>query len=93
MNKKCPKCGSDKAELKEKKSKHGVAWFILFGWLWLIWICTKWMIGCCIFMFYDWYMYILAKNKDKGYVWQSKKWFSASTKRYYCHECGNNFTV
>ena len=34
---------------------------------------------------------IVAKSTGKGYVWQSKKWFSNNKKIYYCHDCGNNF--
>lgn len=88
---KCPKCGSNKTQLTNVKSKHGILWLILFGWLWIFWIMCKWMIGFFIFVFYDWWMAIIAKNRKKGYVYRSKGWFTGSTKSYYCNDCGNNF--
>ena len=54
INVKCPKCGSTKVQLSDESKKHGCLWLILFGWLYVIWVMIKWMIGAFIFMFYDW---------------------------------------
>ena len=45
LNQKCPKCGSTHVQLSNIESKHGCFWFILFGWIYLIWILIKWCIG------------------------------------------------
>lgn len=91
LDKKCPKCGSTKVQLSSVKSKHSVLWLILFGWAWIFWIMCKWMIGFMILIFYDWWMDIIAKSKNRGYVWKSKGWFTLSSKTYYCHNCNHNF--
>lgn len=88
---KCPKCGSSKTQLTRAKSKHSILWLILFGIWWIMWLMVKWMIGCTIFLFYDWWMMIIKKSSGKGYVPASKGWFTFSKREYYCHDCGNNF--
>ena len=89
--KKCPKCGSNKTQLTSDKSKHGILWFILFGLYYVFWLMCKWMVGLCVLLCYDWWMAIIAKSRGKGYVFKSKGWFEFSTKKYYCHDCGDNF--
>lgn len=91
INRKCPKCGSDKVQLSSERSKHGCLFLILFGVYYLCWLILRWCIGLTILCLYDWWMSILQKNKGQGYVWQSLKWFSNTKKIYYCHNCGNNF--
>jgi len=91
INVKCPKCGSTKVQLSNEESKRGCFYFIFFGLYYIFWIMIKWMIGLMVFMFYDWWMAIVKLTQNKGYVWQSKKWFSGRRKIYYCHECGYNF--
>lgn len=88
---KCPKCGSSKTQLTNVKSKHSLIWLILFGWIWVIWLMIKWMIGFTIFICYDWWMMIIKKNSGKGYVPASKGWFAFIKREYYCNDCGNNF--
>lgn len=91
INVKCPKCGSTHVQLSNESSKHGCLWTILFGIYYIFWIMIKWIIGAMIFMCYDWWMAIIKAVTGKGHVCQSKKWFSASKKIYYCHNCGYNF--
>lgn len=91
INRKCPKCGSDKVQLSNERSKHGCFWLIFFGWFYLIWVMIKWIIGLMILFLFDWWMAIIQKVRKKGYVWQSKKWFSGRKQIYYCHDCGYNF--
>ena len=91
INRKCPKCGSERVQLSDVQKKHGCLWFILLGWIYVFWVMIKWMIGIIIFFVYDWWMAIVKASQGKGHVWQSKKWFSGSSKVYYCHDCGHNF--
>jgi len=91
MNKKCPKCGGVKVQLSNERSKNGCLWFILFGWVYLMWVFIKWMIGLFILVLFDWWIAIIKMSMGKGYIWQSKKWFSGVKKIYFCHDCGNNF--
>lgn len=91
INVKCPKCGGAHVQLSNEASKHGCLWTILFGFCYLWWVIIKWMIGMCVFLFYDWWMAIIHVASGKGHVWQAKKWFSNRKKIYYCHDCGHNF--
>ena len=91
INVKCPKCGGTKVQLSSESNKHGCIMTILFGVYYLIWAMFKWIIGLCILMFVDWWMAIVKKSQGKGYVWQSKRWFSNRRKVYFCHDCGYNF--
>lgn len=91
LNIKCPKCGSTKVQLSSEKSKHGCLWMILFGIWYFMWIMAKWFVGMMIFLCYDWWMAIIKKSTGKGYVWQSKGWFSTKKRIYFCHDCGHNF--
>ena len=91
LNIKCPKCGSTKVQCSNERSKHGCMWFILFGMWYFMWITIKWMIGFMILVCWDWWMSIIQKSTGKGYLWQSKKWFSGTKKIYFCHDCGYNF--
>ena len=81
LNQKCFKCGSAHVQLSNVESKHGCRWFILFGWLYLIWIPIKWVIWSVVFVCIDWWMAIIKKAQGKGYVWKSKRWFSGRKKR------------
>lgn len=89
--KKCPKCGSSKTQMTQKKSKHGLLWAILFGIFWLMWVMMKWVVGVMIFICYDWWMAIIKKKDGKGYHYVSAEWFKTSKTYYYCNDCGNNF--
>ena len=91
INRKCPKCGSNKVQLSNERSKHGCLWFLLLGWIYVFWVICKWMIGFMIFMCWDWWVAIIKAVMNKGHVWQSKKWFSGKKQVYYCHDCGYNF--
>ena len=91
LNVKCPKCGSTEVQLSSVSSKHGCLWFILLGWVYLITIPIKWIIGLAVLCFVDWWMAIIKKKQGKGYIWKSKRWFSGKKKVYYCHSCGHNF--
>ena len=91
MNPKCPKCGSDRVQLSNERSKHGCLWFVLLGWLFLIWLMVKWCIGFIVLCCIDWWMAIIKKSQGKGYIWKCKRWFSGKKRIYYCHECSYNF--
>lgn len=90
-NQQCPKCGSTHVQLSNVESKQGCLWFLIFGWIYLIWIPIKWCIGLVVFICIDWWMAIIKKKQGKGYVWRSKRWFSGRNKTYYCHDCSHNF--
>ena len=91
IKRKCPRCGSSRVQLSSERSKHGCLWAILFGMYYIVWIMFKWSIGLCILFVWDWWMAIIKKASGKGYVWQSKKWFSGKNQVFYCHNCGYNF--
>ncbi len=91
VNHKCPNCGSTHVQLSNEESKHGFFFFLFLGWLYLIWILFKWMIGIIVFLLYDWWVAIIHAAKGKGHVWQCKKLFSGRRRIYYCHDCGKNF--
>ncbi len=91
MNKKCPRCGSDKVQLSSERSKNGCLWFLLFGVLYIGYVIIRWIIGTIIFILYDWWMSLVRRGQGLGYIWQSKKWFSLNKRVFYCHNCSNNF--
>ncbi len=91
LNMTCPKCGGTKVQLSDVKSKHGCLWFILLGWLYILWVLIKWSIGVLVFLLFDWWLSIVYSSKGKQYLWHCKKWFSGKTCYYYCHDCGYNF--
>ena len=91
LNRKCPKCGSEKVALSDNKSKHGCLWLLLFGWLYIFLVMFKWLIGLMVLICFDWWMAIIKAVQKKGYVWKSRRWFSGKTSYYYCHDCGHNF--
>ncbi len=91
VNTKCPKCGSEKVQCSNERSKNGCFWFIIFGWWYVILLMFKWMIGFIVLLCWDWWMALVKKNSGKGYIWKSRKWFSGKKKIYYCHDCGHNF--
>lgn len=91
LNRTCPKCGGNHVQMSDEKSKHGCLWTLLFGVYYLIVLIFKWVIGFFILVFYDSWMSIVKKCQKKGYVWQSKKWFSGKKRVFYCHDCGYNF--
>ena len=91
INRKCPKCGGTKVQLSSESSKHGCLYMILFGLWYFILVMFKWMIGAMLLVCYDWWMAIVRATSGKGYVWQSKLWFSNRKQIYFCHDCGHNF--
>ena len=91
INRICPKCGGNHVQMSDENSKHGCLWTLLFGVYYLIVLICKWVIGFCILILYDSWMSIVKKCQKKGYVWQSKKWFSGKKRVFYCHDCGYNF--
>lgn len=91
INVKCPKCGSTKVQLSNEIKKRGCFWFLIFGLWYACWVMVKWTIGFMLLILYDWWMAIIKSSQKKGYVWQSKRWFSGRSKIYYCHDCGYNF--
>ncbi len=90
-NVKCPHCGSNNVQFSSERSKHGCLWFLLFGWLYILWILCKWMIGLLVLLLWDWWVAIIVSLTGKGYIWKCKGWFSGTKKIYYCHNCGHNF--
>lgn len=91
LNPKCPKCGSTRVQLSHVESHPGCLWFLLLGWIYLLWVWMKWCVGILIFFYLDWWLAILQKVRGKGYIWKSKRWFCGRTKLYYCHDCSHNF--
>lgn len=91
VNVACPKCGSNKVQLSNVKSNHGLLKFIFFGIFYLMFILFKWMIGFFMLLFWDSWNSIIASTNKKGYVWQSRRWFGLNKRMYYCHECSYNF--
>lgn len=91
INRKCPKCGSEKVQLSNERSKNGCLWLILFGWWYVILVIFKWCVGLMLLCVYDWWMAIIKAVQKKGHVWQCAKWFSGKKSVFYCHDCGHNF--
>ena len=91
INRKCPKCGSERVQLSNERSKHGCFWFLVFGIYYIFFLMFKWTVGMFIFIFYDSWMSIVNKSSNKGYIWHCRKWFSGNKRIFYCHECGYNF--
>ncbi len=91
LNRKCPKCGSTRVQMTDNVKKHGCLWLLLLGWIYIFWVMLKWTIGFMVLIFVDSWMSIVKMVQGKGYVWQSKKWFSGKIQYYYCHDCGYNF--
>ena len=91
INKKCPRCGSDRVQLSLERSKHGCFWFILLGWVYLLILLFRWVIGLLLFVLWDWWMAIIHRISGKGHIWQCRKWFAGTRRVYYCHDCGCNF--
>lgn len=91
VNAKCPKCGSTNVQLSNVQGKHGCFWLLMFGWLYVIWVPIKWLIGLVVLVCFDWWMALIQSKQNKGYVWRSKGWFSGVKKVCYCHDCGHNF--
>ncbi len=91
INVKCPKCGSEKVQCSNERSKNGCLWFVLFGLWFIIWRAIKFCIGLMIIALIDWWMAIIKKSAGKGYVWRGKKWMTGTKKIFFCHNCGHNF--
>ncbi len=91
VNVKCPKCGSERVQCSNERSKNGCLWWALFGWFYWIWLLFKWILGFIVLICWDWWMAIIKKSMGKGYVWQSKRLFSGKKRIYYCHDCNHNF--
>ena len=74
LNRKCPKCGSDHVQLSNEKSKHGCFWTLLFGVVYICWVFIIWMIGCIIFICYDWWLELVPNkcndfSNNRSYRW------------------------
>lgn len=91
VNRKCPRCGGTYVQLSNERSKHGCLWTILLGWIYIIWVFCKWMLGLMILMCWDWWTAIIDAIRGKGHIWQCNKLFSGVKRVYYCHSCGYNF--
>ena len=91
VNKRCPKCGSNRCELSIEENRHGCLWTILLGWIYIFFVLFKWVVGFYIFFLYDWWMAIIKAILRKQHIWQCRKWFSFYKRTYYCHDCGYNF--
>ena len=91
INRKCPKCGSERVQLSNEANRHGCLFTLLFGIWYLMVVLVRWMIGLVILVCIDWWMAIIKAVSKKGYVWKSARLFSGKKKIYYCHECGHNF--
>ena len=91
LNPKCPKCGSNKVILTNENSKHSFLWFILLGWLWVMWWFVKAMAALIVLVYFDWWYAMIKKNQNKGYVWLSKRIIQNKSKTFHCNKCNNNF--
>ena len=91
LNVKCPKCGSNRVQMSNERSKHGCLWLLLLGWFYVMIVLFKWIIGLMVLMCIDWWMAIIKACQKKGYIWKCSRWFSGTKKVYYCHDCGHNF--
>ena len=88
---KCPRCGSNHVQLSIEKSRHGCLWTLLLGWIYILWVLIRWLVGIVLFFLWDWWTAILHAFMGKGHVWQCRKWFSGYKRVFYCHDCGCNF--
>jgi hypothetical protein len=89
----CPKCGGTNVRSEQKqvfnndvkfKAGNGCLWWVLLGWLYILYIALKWIAKLFYFIFIGWWVAIIQKNKkdkesrtvvhicqDCGYKWES----------------------
>ena len=84
----CPKCGSDNVRSEQKqitnikvkmKRGSGCLWWILLGWIYLIYVMFVWLFKALYFCCIGWWVAILKKSKQNS---------EARTVVHICQNCG-----
>jgi predicted nucleic-acid-binding Zn-ribbon protein len=90
----CPKCGSEDVKSEQKqavnvsvkmKRGNGCLWWLLLGWIYLIYVMFVWLIKAMYFIFIGWWTTMIKKHKQAvesrtvvhvcqncGYRWETK---------------------
>ncbi len=89
---KCPYCGStDVVVVKDDRPHHGFFWWILWGYLYLIWVVIKWSIGILVFVFWDSWMFFVHLLLGRRHSWKCAYWFFGKKRVFVCGHCGRTF--
>jgi len=88
----CPKCGSDNVRVEQKaknisvkmKRGNGCLWWLLLGWIYLIYVMCVWLFKAMYFCFIGWWVAIIKKHNEKA---------GANTVVCLCQNCGNKWEV
>lgn len=84
----CSHCGSNNVRSEQKqvtnisvkmKPGNGCLWWLLLGWIYLIYVMFAWMIKLFYFMFIGWWVAILKKHQQS---------VNARTVVHICQNCG-----
>lgn len=87
----CPKCGSENVASEQKqaanitvkmKRGNGCLWWLLLGWIYLIYVAIVWIIKAMYFICVGWWLAILKKHKQS---------VDAKTVVHICQNCGNRW--
>ena len=69
----CPKCGSENVKSEQKQAVHitvkkphnGCLWWLLLGWLYIIYIVIVYLIKAVYWVCFGWWIGIIKKHKAK----------------------------
>ena len=87
----CPKCGSDNVKTEQKqavnvtvkmKRGNGCLWWLLLGWIYLIYVSFVWTFKLMYWMCIGWWVGILQKQKQAR---------AANAVVHLCQSCGNRW--
>lgn len=87
----CPKCGSNDVKTEQKqlsnlsvkvKRGNGCLWWLLLGWIYLIYIAFVWVVKLTYFACVGWWVKIIQKKKQEK---ESKAVI------HICQNCGNKW--
>lgn len=91
MKMKCPKCGSEKIRLVQSERKMSWAFALIFWAVYPFYFLVKVSVALIVLCYYDWWMYLVKKHQNKGYVWISKSMIKGRRNIYFCNTCHKSF--
>ena len=87
----CPNCGSTNVRSEQKqiinnnvkiKRGNGCLWWLLLGWLYILYIAVKWFFKILYFIFIGWWVALIKKNKKSE---------ESRTVVHICQDCGHKW--
>ena len=87
----CPKCGCPNVSSTQKMNQkvnvkvnnhNGCLWFILFGWIYLLYKCTIWLCKAAYFLLIGWWVAMIKHEQKK---------IEANAVVHICQHCGNRW--